>query len=171
MKLTGKLKGENFKLLKKKSGLKSRIKSPRILVLAADAHLARIYLKENNIFELIGEAEPEEKNIESEINNSALSRMAGAPNNKAHQKFEPRLNETDYKKYFFSQEISKLLEKIEPLNIFDKLIIIAPPKMLGHLRSNLSEKIKKFIIAEVDKDLTKLKDREFETALKKIIWF
>ena len=140
-------------------------------VVAADNHLARIYRRVNSHIELIGEAEPEKNSILSEINNKTVGRMKNIAGGSAHHKFEPSENASTYQKMIFTNDISNFLEKIEKENTFDKIIIIAPPKMLGDLRKILSPHVKDRIVAEFDKDLTKLNDNDFKAALQKIIWF
>ena len=171
MKLTGKLLDEGLVSFTKKPPLKSGRKTPRIWILVADNHLARVYKKNYNRMELIGEAEPEESLIESEINNKTMGRIASAAGSTVHHKFEPHTNASRQEELTFAREISDFLEQVETADVFDRLIIIAPPKMLGDLRSNFSKLVKNRIVAEVDKDLTKLNDKDFEEALKKIIGF
>ncbi len=155
----------------KKPPLKNGKKTARIWVLTADNHLARIYKKVNNRMELIGEAEPEKSLVESEINNKTMGRMVSAAGSTVHHKFEPHMNETRQEELTFAREVSNFLERVKTADAFDRLVIVASPKMLGNLRSNLSKLVKSLIIAEVDKDLTKLNDREFEKAIEKIVWF
>ena len=171
MKLIGKLADEGLVPFTHKPLLKSGRKIPRIWILAADNFLVRIYKKTSNRMELIGEAEPNISSIETEINNKTLGRMVSAAGSTVHHKFEPNDNESRHDELIFVHDVSKFLEQLETADVFDRLIIVASPKMLGDLRSNLSQSVKCRVIIEVDKDLTKLGNEDFEKAIKKIVWF
>jgi protein required for attachment to host cells len=48
---------------------------------------------------------------------------------------------------------------------FDRLSIVAEPRMLGTLRQKLSPALRQAVVAEVAKDLTKLPRHELDTAI------
>ena len=48
---------------------------------------------------------------------------------------------------------------------FERLVIVAPPEMLGNFRQTLPEPVKRHIIIEEDKDLTWLPDDELAERL------
>lgn len=56
----------------------------------------------------------------------------------------------------FARRIARLLEERCLEDDFDRLVLFAAPRMLGDLRDAMTESVRKFIIAEIDKDLTKL---------------
>lgn len=58
-------------------------------------------------------------------------------------------------KHRFAKELSETLYKAAHKAKFDKLVIVAPPMILGDLRKNLHSEVKTRIIAEVDKELTR----------------
>lgn len=47
----------------------------------------------------------------------------------------------------------------------EKLLIVAPPRALGMLRKSYSERVRKALRTEIDKDLTKMPVSEIETTL------
>ncbi len=55
----------------------------------------------------------------------------------------------------FAESLAKMLDKRRKEHAFDRLIIVAPPKVLGDLREALPEPVRELITAELDKDLTK----------------
>jgi protein required for attachment to host cells len=167
MKLTGKSINRKLTSLTKTQLVRNEKKVPHIWILAADNHLARIYIKINNQMELIGEAEPEEHFIEAEINNKITGWTAGAEGSMAHHKFEPHSKGSRQQTLSFAREISYFLGQVEIIDVFDKLVVISPPEMLHALRSSFSQFLNDRIIVEIDKDLNKLDDKEFE----KIVWF
>lgn len=56
-------------------------------------------------------------------------------------------------------EAIKALHQKEPL---PGLMIVAPPRTLSYLRQELSPALKKLVISEIDKDLTKFTPQEIE---------
>jgi protein required for attachment to host cells len=171
MKLTGKLFDEGLSAFTQKPALINGRQTPRLWVLVADSNLARFYKKTGSQIELIGEAEPAQASIEAEINNKTMGRMVSAAGSTVYHKFEPHMEEARQDEIQFSRQISNFLEEAEAADTFDRLIVIAAPRTLGDLRSNFNKPLKSRIVAEVDKDLTKLKDKDLEQALEKIIWF
>jgi protein required for attachment to host cells len=56
----------------------------------------------------------------------------------------------------FAHYIAETLESAHAQNAFDRLIIVAPPAFLGHLRAAMSHRLQKSIYATLDKDYTHL---------------
>ena len=54
----------------------------------------------------------------------------------------------------FAVEIADTLYQMEHAHEFHELVVVAPPKMLGDLRSKLHEEVANCVVAEVPKDLT-----------------
>jgi len=54
----------------------------------------------------------------------------------------------------FVKDLAEKLQNWALHDRFSKLIIVAPPKILGVLRSNLHEKVAERVFGEVDKDLS-----------------
>ena len=69
----------------------------------------------------------------------------------------------------FAREIAKLLEQKREKKAFNQLVIIAAPKMLGDLRLAFSEEIRRLVVAEINKDLTKLPVHELKPHLDDLI--
>lgn len=67
---------------------------------------------------------------------------------------EPPTDPKEVEKQRFARELASTLEAADKEGRFDRLLLVAPPKMLGELRDILSQKIKEKIYKEVDKDLT-----------------
>jgi protein required for attachment to host cells len=53
----------------------------------------------------------------------------------------------------FALELAEYLDKNRMAGVFDLLVIVAGPKLLGKLRAALSEPTRKLVKAELDKDL------------------
>jgi protein required for attachment to host cells len=55
--------------------------------------------------------------------------------------------------HMFALHLADVLDKNRMAGVFDMLVIIAGPKLLGKLRSALTEPTRKLVKAELDKDL------------------
>ena len=55
----------------------------------------------------------------------------------------------------FASEIAELLYKLGHAGNYHELVVVAPPKMLGDLRSKFHQTVTKAVIAEVPRDLTR----------------
>lgn len=71
----------------------------------------------------------------------------------------------------FVKDVLSWLEEASEKGLFDRLVICAPPHMLGEIRPLLAENLAKCVIAEIDKDLTKLSEPKLKEALSEIFWF
>lgn len=75
-------------------------------------------------------------------------------------RMEPRVDWHRFEKHKFAQSMAKVLDKAAGEGAFDRLILVAPPEILGELRSSLGKKASERVIAELAKDLTKLSIHE-----------
>ncbi len=53
----------------------------------------------------------------------------------------------------FAKELASRLDSGRTNGDFDKLVLVAPPEFLGHLRSNLSKEVMSMVSRQVDKNL------------------
>jgi protein required for attachment to host cells len=78
------------------------------------------------------------------------------------------LNETDWHEFEeqrFVREFSARLNKAAHASRFDRLILVAPPKVLGELRDELEKAAAERVVDEIAKDLTKHPVDEIERAI------
>ncbi len=116
---------------------------PRIWVLTADRHEARIFKKEGrDALAMAGEA-----------------CHAGAHSHHGDSREIP------------VQAIADWLDEAAQKDSFDRLILVAPPHTLGALRKVLSKPVNMRIAAEINKDLTKLPADDLQRELGNILWF
>ncbi|HJU10110.1 MAG TPA: host attachment protein [Candidatus Binataceae bacterium] len=73
----------------------------------------------------------------------------------------------EHAKAGFALELADVLDKALNERRFDRLILIAPPEMLGNLRNALTEQVKHRVVGEQDKDLTQMNDKELAERLDK----
>lgn len=69
----------------------------------------------------------------------------------------------------FAHDIANVLEENRNKQVFERLIIVAAPKMLGDLRAVLGDQTRKLIKAELAKDLTKLAVHDLNAHLSELI--
>lgn len=78
---------------------------------------------------------------------------------------EPRVDPRDQLKSSFVAAVAAMLDEKAAQGEVDRLIVVAPPKVLGQLRRDLSTRTKAIIAGEVAKDLTKVPDHEVASHL------
>jgi protein required for attachment to host cells len=71
----------------------------------------------------------------------------------------------DLEEHKFAHEVAAMLERIVRERKVEALIIVAPPRALADLRKSFHDDVKKKIVAEIDKDLTKHPVSEIEKHL------
>jgi protein required for attachment to host cells len=67
--------------------------------------------------------------------------------------YAPHVHWHEFKKEIFIKKIAKILN--EAYTSFAKLVVIAPPQVLGELRKKLNEHVLGKVTLEIPKDLTK----------------
>jgi protein required for attachment to host cells len=65
----------------------------------------------------------------------------------------------------FASEIADVLYKLGHAGKYHDLVVVAPPKMLGDLRSKFHQTVSKAVIAEVPRDLTQYSAPEIGSML------
>lgn len=61
-----------------------------------------------------------------------------------------------FEKEKFAKEIAGILDRASTAGAFKRLILVAPPRTLGDLRTALSANTRKKVTGEIDKDLTQV---------------
>ncbi len=69
------------------------------------------------------------------------------------------------KERHLAHAIAHALERGMVDNLFDALVLVAPPKLLGELRENLSRGLQKKVLAELPKDFVHLDSEELARRL------
>ncbi|MCW5737094.1 MAG: host attachment protein [Enhydrobacter sp.] len=72
----------------------------------------------------------------------------------ARHAFEPPHDIHKMQKHDFTARLAGVLDKACEEGRFDRLVLVAPPRSLGELRTLLSDRVKKTVAHEVGKDLT-----------------
>lgn len=69
-------------------------------------------------------------------------------------RFAPRTDRHEHEKALFATDIGAVLNKAAEDRAFDRLILVASPEALGHLRAALNDHARALVTAEIAKDLT-----------------
>lgn len=83
---------------------------------------------------------------------------------------EPRVDVHEEESARFARQIADTLAENQRAGAYDRLIVIAAPKLLGHLREALSEPVRRSVAAEIDKDLTGYDAAQLTEWLRKEFW-
>lgn len=73
---------------------------------------------------------------------------------------EPHISPHDKLKLDFAKSLADGINAAESKGRFDRLIVAAPPKILGELRQKLGKGAKRKLQREIDKDLTTVSSEE-----------
>ena len=81
----------------------------------------------------------------------------------------PRVDWHQFEKQKFAREMAAILDGAAEKRAFDRLVLVAPPKTLGTLRSAIRKNTAKLVTAEVAKDLTQVTVGELPDHLGNVI--
>lgn len=79
------------------------------------------------------------------------------------------MEETDWHmlaKESFAADLAGILYRMAHRGAYDRIVIVAPPRTLGALRSHLHKEVSAKVVAEIDKDITNHPIRKIEAHLK-----
>lgn len=66
----------------------------------------------------------------------------------------------------FTRDLASMLEKGLVDHAYERLVLVAPPRLLGALREELSEQVLRRVESTLDKDLAPLDDHELKRRLR-----
>jgi protein required for attachment to host cells len=85
---------------------------------------------------------------------------ASSSNSPTHNTYEPHGDIDGELKRRFAESIAHKLQQACENKLFDQLILVAPPKMIGELREHMSKNIDTKIVATLPKDLRQYHGKE-----------
>jgi protein required for attachment to host cells len=86
----------------------------------------------------------------------------------ARHAIQPRSDPHEQAKHAFAKEVAMALNKASVNNEFDHLVLVAQPRVAASLRAGLGEAAQRKIVGRLEKDLTKVPDRELARHLDAI---
>jgi len=102
---------------------------------------------------------------------AARKPVAGFEENTTHHGYRPDKDPGERAKETFAYKLAAWLDGAAHDDVFGRLVIAAPPHMLGELRKAMSKQVNTRVVAEVSKDLAKHSEPELRAALAEILWF
>ena len=142
--------------------------APRTWVLTADERQAKIFRRHGERLEFIGEALPTSPGAPDDLTHESVGHIAGSTDF-VHHKLESHAAAGEHEHVLFARQIGNWLEAAVREDAFDRIIIAAPPRMLGLLRKSVNRKVRARTIAELDKNLTPLPEEKLREELADII--
>jgi protein required for attachment to host cells len=152
-------------------------------VIAADSNRARIFElsgRDGKLQEIEDMHNPEGRQQEREMVTDANGRFGqgssqsagvGTGNvgtrGQAHN-HEPQQTTREHEVEMFSKQLVRYLDQARNEHRFDKLRVIAAPKMLGLIRQNMSKEAHRMVEEEIPKNISGLEGREVEEYLRQL---
>jgi protein required for attachment to host cells len=137
-------------------------------VLIADASRARVFEHNRSLRSLTLAFEDDRP----ELRDRSLTRDSDRPGRtqdsagEGRHGLEPHTSIDDRVREQFSRELVERLQSAANEQRFGQLLLVAPPSMLGAIRKHLGENLRERVIAEIDKDLTRIPAHELPEHLK-----
>ncbi len=124
-------------------------------VLVADGSRARLIRleKDRSLTEVEAFACPEQRLKEQELTSDRAGRSFDSKGGGRHD-MEPGTTQHEQVAIDFARELAGRLDELRNAGELDKLVIIAAPAFLGHLRSTISSETQSLVALSIDKDLT-----------------
>jgi protein required for attachment to host cells len=147
------------------------MKPVRTWILIADGARARIVLNEGpgkGVVAVDGGLFEQDARATREIMSDRPGRTfdsAGAGRHAMELPTDPAREE----KRHFAERLAEHLDGAVARNAFDRLIVVAAPSALGDLRAAVSDRVRGRILAELDKDLTKVPNDKLASHLGDVI--
>lgn len=144
---------------------------PVTWAIVANLNVAYVFSKQGQEIEHIAQASRDEI-----IRDPHDNRWFGRIKNRyikalAHHKYELPMSSMREGESVFARQLVDWLVKAEHKGLFDQLVLIADPRMLGDLRAVIPKSLRGRIIAEFDTNLVGLSKNELHEKLSDILWF
>ena len=139
-------------------------------VLVADGSRARLLKLEKNrsLTETEAFVCPEERLREQDMTSDRGGRSFDSSGSGRHG-MEPATSQHEQVALDFARELAERLEELRNSTDMDKLVLIAAPAFLGHLRAEISGETQKLVALSIDKDLTQHPLAEIAEHIPKVL--
>lgn len=139
-------------------------------ILTADSSRARIFelsQDDGHLQEIEDMLNPEGRLMDQEINAEPKGRFYGKGERVMGHTAESDVEPTQKAAERFSKRVADHLDHCRNEHRFDKLRVVAAPRMLGLIRENMSKEVQKMVEEEVAKDISSMKEHDMEEYLRK----
>jgi protein required for attachment to host cells len=136
---------------------------PTTWIVAADASRARILqvADRERLVEVEDFLNPAGRLHNREINTDAKGRFRG-PDRPGGHSSDDEEHTVDHYNELFAKRVAGYLDKARNDQRYERLVLVAAPKVLGQLRKELGKEVEKLVVDELDKDLSWFNAREIE---------
>jgi protein required for attachment to host cells len=137
-------------------------------VIAADKSRARIFqvAAGNHLEEIEDMVNPAGREADRELVTDAKGRYYGKGERYQAHTAEPDVAPVVHETELYIKRLAHLLDKARAEHRFDKLRVLAPPKVLGMIRESLSDHTRATIKEEFPKEVAQFEPREIEDYIK-----
>ena len=142
-----------------------------IRIVVADSARARIFTlseRGGKLQEIADLSHPESRLHDTELTSDLPGRTFDSHGQGRHgmeQATEPKEREAQA----FAVEIARYVERSQRDESFDSLVLVAPPKFLGRLRSELNKAAREALVGELDKNLVEADGKTLEQHLSTLL--
>lgn len=84
----------------------------------------------------------------------------------SQSRFERHTDPEDAERSRFAKEVAHVLTEGHQRKDWERLVLVAPPKLLGDLREALPADLAKHLVASIDKELTQVPEHELAAAVR-----
>lgn len=147
------------------------MKTTRTWILIADGNHARILEsvgRGHGLHEVVGSAIRLHNPPSRRLGRDKPGRVYESVGDVRHA-IEPKYDRHRAMETRFAEQLAEQLHRFVETNAFDKLVIVAPPAMLGDLRKSLTADVAAKLVAEIDKDLAKVATNEIASHLAGVL--
>lgn len=147
------------------------MKPVRTWILIADAARARVLQstgRASRLEPVEGMAFDAEHGSTHEIMSDKQGRTHESHGHQRHA-IEPRVDPHRALKSAFAVRLADMLHKQQQAGAFEHVILVAPPVMLGEIRSALSDQVGPLVKSEIAKDLTKIPNQSIREHLGDVL--
>jgi protein required for attachment to host cells len=137
-------------------------------ILIADSSRARIFEKkesEKHLREVEDFVNAAGRADESELRTDDRGRFYGKGERYQGHTDDPAVSAVEHENEMFSHTLSNYLDDARNAHRYSRLYLIAPPKFLGLMNSNLKEEVRELVVDKLGKDVSAMSAREVENYL------
>jgi len=141
---------------------------PKTWFLVCDGARGRIYAHEGagSGLSVVSSAEhPESHTRTRDLGSDRPGRSFDSTATGGRHAMAPRADWHDFEKTRFAGEMAAVIDKAAADKSFDRLVVVAPPRVLGDLRQAFTAQTKALVAGELDKDLTQFEGAELAAHL------
>jgi protein required for attachment to host cells len=147
------------------------MKHTRTWILVADGGRARILEttgKQQGMHLVAGSQSHLHNPPSRELGEDAPGRVYESVGHTRHA-IQPRSDPHTALEALFASQLATMLADHSAKDAFDRLVVVAPPAMLGNLRKMIKPEVRNKIVAEIDKDLTRIPNNEIASHIENVI--